>query len=142
MGTVKTGDKVKVHYTGTLKDGSQFDSSEGRDPLEFVLGAGKVISGFDKAVMGLKPGEKCKVDIPCKEAYGEHSAELVMEFDRDQFPVDVPLEIGQHFKFETNEGQTQVMQVSALDDKIAILDGNHPLAGKDLTFEITLVEIC
>ena len=142
MSKVVTGNKVKVHYKGWLSDGTEFDSSEGRDPLAFTLGEGKVIPGFDKAVLDLAVGESGKVDIPCNEAYGPHHTEMVMEVDRNQFPVDVPLSIGQHFQFDSNDGTTHVFRATTINDDTVMLDGNHPLAGKDLTFEITLVEIC
>lgn len=142
MSKAVSGDRVKVHYTGTLADGTRFDSSEGREPLEFVIGEGKVISGFDKAVTGLQAGESKTVTIPCDEAYGSRHEQLVMSVERSQFPADVEVHVGQHFQFDSNDGSTHIFRVLSLDDELVTMDGNHPLAGKDLTFEVRLVEIC
>ena len=142
MQKAEHGDRVRVHYTGTLEDGTEFDSSRGRETLEFVLGEGKVIKGFDDAVNGMAPAETCTVAIPAGEAYGMHRDDMVMEVDRDQFPVDVPLQQGQHYRFDSNDGSTVIMRVVEMNEQTVTLDGNHPLAGDDLKFEIELVEIC
>lgn len=136
----KTGDKVAVHYTGSLTDGTVFDSSREREPLEFTLGAGMVVPGFDKAVEGLAVGESITAEIPAEEAYGPYRAELAQKVERKHLPDDVQLEIGRRFKV-TAGGQTAALTVTELSDDMVTLDGNHPLAGKDLTFEIELVEI-
>ena len=120
MAAAKAGDTVRVHYTGTLGDGEVFDSSDGGEPLEFTLGEGEVIAGFDEAVTGMSPGDEKTVTIPADEAYGERSEELVMRVPRTQLPPDLEVEVG--------------------DDHV-LLDANHPLAGADLTFALTLVEI-
>lgn len=134
------GNTVKVHYTGTLDDGTQFDSSEGRDPLEFVLGEGQVISGFEKGVEGMAVGDKKNIHIPAEEAYGQHHVELVQEVPRTQIPEEIELEVGLQLQAQGPNGPF-LLVVSELTDETAILDGNHPLAGKDLNFELELMEI-
>jgi len=136
----KTGDTVRVHYTGTLADGSQFDSSDGREPLEFVVGEGQVIPGFDVAVANLEPGEKSVVTIPAAEAYGEHMDEGVQTFPLDFFGGQQP-EIGWAVELQAPDGSRVPATVTEINDESVILDFNHPLAGQDLTFEIELVEI-
>ena len=135
------GDTVKVHYTGTLADGSQFDSSEGRAPLEFTLGQGQLIPGFEKAVLGMTTGQKKTVTLPAAEAYGPHIAEMVIEVPQDDLPEGLEPQVGQQLQMTLESGRvTSVMVVSISEDTITI-DANHPLAGKDLTFEIELVEV-
>ncbi|MBN2415680.1 peptidylprolyl isomerase [bacterium] len=141
MKHAEDGDRVRVHYTGTLEDGTQFDSSRGRKPLEFVLGEGSMIAGFERAVRGMAETERRTVLITAEEAYGPHRDEMIMDIERDQFPVDVPLELGQHFRFDGNDGSLQIMRVVALDERTVTLDGNHPLAGENLQFDIELIEI-
>ena len=141
MSHAKAGDTVRIHYTGTLSDGSTFDSSEGRDPLEFKLGSGQVIAGFDKAVDGMATGEKKTVEIPANEAYGEQDPRRVQSLPRSQVPEGTPLDIGTRLQMTTQSGQAFMVTVSEVTDDEIILDANHPLAGKDLTFEIELVEI-
>ena len=136
----KSGDKVAVHYTGSLEDGTVFDSSREREPLEFTLGAGMVVPGFDKAVEGLAVGESTKATLPHEEAYGPYREELAQKVDRKHLPADVELEIGQRFKV-TAGGQTAALTVTEIADDMVTLDGNHPLAGKTLVFDIELVEI-
>lgn len=136
----KQGDTVRVHYTGTLDDGRVFDSSEGRDPLEFTLGSGQVIPGFDAAVDGMEPGESRKVTIPSVEAYGTRRDEMVVVVERGQFPDDLIPEIGQQLQV-SQEGQTFVVTVTEITSDSVTLDANHPLAGQDLTFELQLVDI-
>lgn len=141
MTTAKSGDTVRIHYTGTLSDGSTFDSSEGRDPLEFTLGTGQVIVGFDKAVDGMLVGENKTVNIPCDEAYGPSNPDARQDFPRDKVPDDVPLEIGTRLQLSGPSGQPIMVVVAEVTDETVVLDGNHPLAGQDLTFALELVEI-
>ena len=141
MTEAKAGDTVRIHYTGTLADGSTFDSSAGRDPLEFTLGSGQVIPGFDKAVDGMSVGEEKTVDIEAVDAYGAHDSNGVQSFPRDKVPADIPLDIGTRLQLSTPSGQPVMVTVSEVTDTEVILDANHPLAGKDLTFKIELVEI-
>lgn len=136
-----SGDTVRVHYTGTLNDGSRFDSSEGREPLEFTIGSGQVIPGFDEAVQGLEPGQTRTVTIPAEEAYGEHQPEMVLRVGRDQFPPDIAPEVGQQLQIGLSNGQQMPVRVVEVGDDTVALDANHPLAGEALTFEITLEEI-
>jgi peptidylprolyl isomerase len=141
MAQAKSGDTVKVHYTGSLNDGSQFDSSIGRDPLEVKLGSGAVIPGFDTALQGMEEGESKTVTIPSAEAYGEHQQEAIQEFPRSALPEDLELTIGTQLQGQAPNGQRVLMTVSALTEENVMLDANHPLAGKDLTFDLELVEI-
>ncbi|REL24249.1 peptidylprolyl isomerase [Rhodohalobacter sp. SW132] len=141
MSKVKDGNTVKVHYTGTLKDGSVFDSSVEREPLEFKIGEGQLIPGFEKAVIGMEEGDKTKVDIPVKEAYGEAREELVINVPKDQLPDEVEPEIGMQLQVNQPDGQPVPVRVAEISDDELTLDANHPLAGKDLSFEIELVEI-
>lgn len=134
------GDTVKVHYTGTLSSGEEFDSSREREPLEFELGAGMVIPGFDAAVLGLEPGEGVTVTIPAKEAYGERQDELIQSVPLDFFGEQLPEE-GWMLQLQSEDGNVIPAVVVSVDDESATLDINHPLAGQDLTFEINLVEI-
>ncbi|MEM9426511.1 MAG: peptidylprolyl isomerase [Pseudomonadota bacterium] len=141
MTEAKEGDTVRIHYTGTLSDGSTFDSSEGRDPLEFKLGAGQVIPGFDKAVTGMSVGDAQTVEIPADDAYGAHNPNGRQAFPRDQVPDNVPLDLGTQLQLSGPEGQPIMVMVAEVSETEVILDANHPLAGKDLTFQIELVEI-
>lgn len=141
MSHAKAGDTVRIHYTGTLSDGSTFDSSVGRDPLEFTLGSGQVIAGFDKAVDGMARGEKKTVEIPANEAYGEHDPRRVQSLPRTQVPEGTPLDIGTQLQITAHTGQAFMVTVSEVTDVEVVLDANHRLAGKELTFEIELVEI-
>ncbi len=137
----KAGDKVRIHYKGTLADGSVFDSSEGREPLAFTVGSGAVIAGFDEAVTGMRVGEKKNVVIPVDKAYGERDEEMVMEVPRDQVPPDLEPEIGQRLEVGGINGEMLVVKVIAVTDTCITLDANPPLAGKALTFDIELVSI-
>jgi peptidylprolyl isomerase len=140
MAEAKSGDTVRVHYTGTLDDGTVFDSSEGRDPLEFTLGAGHVIAGFDRGVTGMQPGDERTVVIPAEDAYGEPREELVLQVPRSQFPEGVIPESGR--KLQMSDGQnTFVVTVAEVRDEVVLLDANHDLAGKQLTFRLTLVDM-
>ena len=135
----KTGDTVRVNYRGTLSDGTEFDSSEGREPLEFEVGSGQVIPGFDEAVIDLEPGDKVTVTIPAAAAYGEHDDEGLQQFPLDAFP-SAP-EVGWAVELSGPEGQRVPATVAEVGEENVTLDFNHPLAGEDLTFEIELVEI-
>lgn len=137
----KAGDTVQVHYTGKFGDGSVFDSSAGRDPLEFTVGAGQVIPGFEQAVEGMAVGQTKTVTIPSAEAYGERVAEAVLQVPREQLPPDLEPEVGQQLVMQSREGrQIPIVVVEVTEDSITI-DANHPLAGRDLTFEIELVSV-
>jgi peptidylprolyl isomerase len=140
MAAAAPGDTVHIHYTGRLEDGTVFDSSEGRDPLEFVVGSGQVIRGFDEAVTGMSVGEEKTVTIAAPDAYGDHREDLLIPVGRSDLPEGLEPEVGQHLQMSTPDGQTfQVSVVEANDAKV-VLDANHPLAGKDLTFDIQLVQ--
>lgn len=140
MAKAKKGDTVKVHYTGTLEDGTVFDSSENKDPLKFELGGGQLIPGFDAAVDGMSAGESCKISIKSEEAYGPHRPEMVMEVPRTQLPSEMEPEVGMRLQ-AGNEEEQFVVTVTQVGEEKVTLDANHPLAGQDLNFEITLVEI-
>lgn len=141
MSKAKANDTVRVHYTGTLTSGEIFDSSLERDPLQFVVGGGQMIKGFDEAVNGMALNEKKTVTIPCAEAYGEKSEELIQEVPREHLPEDMNPQPGQTLVATNEMGhQTHVIVTEVFDDYITI-DANHPLAGQDLIFEIELVEI-
>lgn len=140
MSQAKTGDTVRVHYTGKLDDGTEFDSSDGRDPLEFEVGKGLVIPGFEEAVVGMAAGDKTSVTIPPDAAYGPKLDHLVMSVDRAQLPPDLDPELGDRLEM-TGEDQKMVVTVTEMTDDTVTLDANHPLAGKSLTFEIELVAI-
>lgn len=136
---IQKGTKVKVEYTGTLKDGSVFDSSEGKEPLEFEAGEGKVIKGFDAAVLGMKLNEEKTFTIPAADAYGEPRPEMVNKIPKEQVPDVDKLKEGMLVGVALPTGQHMPAQVKAIDDKEVTLDLNHPLAGKDLTFKIKIV---
>ncbi len=133
---VKDGDIVQVHYTGTLEDGSQFESSVGREPLHFTVGAGQMIAGFDRAVLGMTVGEKKTVTIPAAEAYGEYRDDLVIEVNRDEIPADIIPEVGMRL-----QAGTSIATITAVSETTITIDTNHRLAGKALIFEIELVTI-
>ncbi|MBU0485889.1 MAG: peptidylprolyl isomerase [Proteobacteria bacterium] len=141
MSQAKAGDVVSVHYTGSLTDGTVFDSSNERDPLELELGSGMVIEGFDEALVGMKVGEKKTVKIPVAKAYGEHNPDMVMQFDRDQFPPEIDPVIGQKIELNHESGQTIIVVVTEVGAKKVTLDANPPLAGKDLIFDLEVMAI-
>jgi peptidylprolyl isomerase len=141
MSQAKSGNTVKIHYTGTLEDGSEFDSSAGREPLEFELGGGQVIPGFDNAVDGMAVGDSKTVSIPPGEAYGERHEQLVQEVPKSALPEDMQPEVGMQLQSQSPEGQVMNLVVSDVAEESISVDGNHPLAGKALTFAIELVEI-
>ena len=140
MSQAKQGDTVRVHYTGTLDDGQEFDSSRGLDPLTFTIGAGAVIQGFDDAVTGMAVGDEKRVTIPAAEAYGPRRDELTVRIPRTELPPDLELEEGTQLRMEQGE-QSVVVTVREMDDETVTLDANHPLAGESLTFDLRLVEI-
>lgn len=141
MQQAKRGDTVHVHYRGTLDDGSEFDSSAGGDPLTFTIGAGEVIPGFESALEGMSTGEKKTQHIPATEAYGERRDELVFEVGREQMPDGDEIEIGDMLRVGFPDGSSANVQVAAMNEQSVTLDANHPLAGKNLTFELELVRI-
>ena len=137
----KEGDKVSVHYTGTLEDGTQFDSSVGKTPLTFTIGAGQMIAGFDNAVRGMKVGETKTVTLTPEEAYGQHRSDLVAVLSRDQFPEGMTLTIGQRVPMQDSAGQQFMVTIIEIGPGTVTIDANHELAGKTLVFEIELVSI-
>jgi FKBP-type peptidyl-prolyl cis-trans isomerase 2 len=141
MTAAKSGDTVRIHYTGTLNDGSVFDSSQGREPLEFTLGAGQVIPGFDAAVDGMAVGDRKVAEIPADEAYGPRHDQAVQDVPRADIPAEIPLEVGLQLQMQSPTGQVMPVTVTAITDDAVTLDANHMLAGKDLTFDIELVSI-
>lgn len=132
---------MKVHYTGTLNDGTVFDSSKGREPLQFIFGQGQLIPGFEKAVEELTLGEITKVDIPHQEAYGEVRQDMIIRIERDKVPADIQPEVGMQLQIQQPNGQPLPVMITDVSDSHIVLDANHPLAGKDLTFEIELVSV-
>ena len=141
MSQAKEGDKVKVHYRGFLKDGKVFDSSEGKEPLEFTIGRKMVVPGFEKAVTGMTLGETKKISLQPKEAYGEYKEGLVATVNRSEIPNDINPELGMMLQVSPEPGRPSAVTVTELNEKTLTLDGNHPLAGKELTFELNLVSI-
>jgi peptidylprolyl isomerase len=141
MATATTGTTVSIHYTGTLADGTTFDSSEGRDPLSFELGKGQIIPGLEKAVDGMSEGESKTVTIPAEQAYGAHIPEGVQDVPREMIPDHIPLDLGTQLQVQTQEGQQTQVVVTNVTEETVTLDGNHPLAGKDLTFAVEVVSV-
>ena len=141
MAQAKTGDTVKVHYSGKLEDGTEFDTSHGRDPLEFKLGEGQIIPGFEQAVTGMDAGDTKTVKIPADEAYGPYHQEFVQVVEKTKFPAELEPEVGKQYESRPEQGESFVVTVTEVTDETITLDGNHPLAGKDLFFDIELHEI-
>ena len=141
MAQAKSGDFVQVHYTGKLDDDSVFDSSEGRDPLTFQLGIGQVVPGFDAAVAGMEVGDRKTVKISSAEAYGPRIDQLVFSAPRSNLPPGYDPQPGEMMRLETRDGRQMDVVVTFADDEVVKMDGNHPLAGKDLTFDVELVEV-
>jgi peptidylprolyl isomerase len=135
------GDTVRVHYTGRLDDGTVFDSSQEREPMQFTIGQRQLIPGFEQGVIGMEAGESKTVKIPAAEAYGPHEPGKVIEIERSRIPTDLPLEVGSRLQGTPPGGRPVDFTVVSLTESLVTLDGNHPLAGKDLTFDIQLVEI-
>ncbi len=141
MAEVKSGDTVKVHYTGKLTNGEQFDSSAGREPLEFTVGAGQMIKGFDAAMPGMNVGEKKTINIPAIDAYGEKDPAALIEFPLSNVPADMKLEPGMQLTLSDQNGNPFPVIVAEVKDEVVVLDANHFLAGEELVFDIELVEI-
>ena len=141
MAQAKAGDTVKVHYTGKLEDGTVFDTSEERTPLEFTIGSGQIIPGFERAVVGMEPGETKTATISPEEAYGQHREDMTITVDRGQFPEDINPEPGQQLQVQQPDGRAAIVVVSDVSESTVTLDANHPLAGQPLTFDIELVDI-
>lgn len=141
MVQAKAGDTAIVHYTGKLEDGSVFDSSVGGEPLQFLLGSGQVIPGFEDAILGMAPGESKTEVIPCDQAYGDWAEDMVLQVERQAMPEDMPVEVGQQLELHHPSGEVVAVTVTAMDDDKITLDANHPLAGQDLTFELQLVAL-
>jgi peptidylprolyl isomerase len=140
MQQAKPGDTVRVHYTGTLRNGAVFDSSRDGEPLEFVVGKGQVMSGVNDAVTGMGVGEERKVTVPAEDAYGPHRDDLTLKVGREQFPPEIEPAVGQQLQMNRS-GQVFRVTVQDVADDAVVLDANHPLAGEDLTFKLDLVEI-
>lgn len=141
MAEAKSGDTVSIHYTGRLEDGTVFDTSEDRDPLEFTLGEGNVIPGFEEAVEGMEEGQSKTASIPSDQAYGQRRDDLVLSVAKEQLPPDLDPEVGQRLQMQAGDGQTFQVVISEVEEESVEVDANHPLAGEDLTFDIELVEI-
>lgn len=141
MAEVKSGDQVKVHYTGKLTNGEQFDSSVGREPLAFTVGAGMMIAGFDAAMPGMKVGDKKTVNIAPKDGYGETDETAIIDFPRENVPAEMELTIGQQLTLSNEQGQPFPVVIKEIKEDIIVLDANHFLAGQELVFDIELVEI-
>lgn len=141
MAQAKEGDTVTVHYTGKLEDGTVFDTSEEREPLNFTIGEERVIPGFENAVVGMEPGETKTEELSPDEAYGEHRDDMVMELERNEIPDEVDPEVGQQLQLRMQNGQTVPVVITDLGDETVTIDANHPLAGHKLIFEIELVDI-
>lgn len=140
MDSASRGQTVRVHYTGTLRDGSVFDSSRDGEPLEFTLGSGEVIPGFEEAVLGMSVGDEKTVEIPYDQAYGPHRSELLLPLERNQLPDEMTPEVGQSLQMSDGR-QTFPVTIREVGSDTVVLDANHPLAGKDLVFVLTLLEI-
>lgn len=141
MSKTKAGDTVKVHYEGTLEDGTVFDTTAGKEPFEFTLGSGEVIPGFDQAVEGMSVGEKQSVSLEPAEAFGEYHSELILEVPRSQLPKDIDPHVGMALQAKDPEGNVTRMNVTKVSDESITLDSNHPIAGKNVSFAIELVSI-
>lgn len=141
MSQAKPGDTVRMHYSGSLADGTQFDSSEGRDPLEFTLGSGQIIPGLDRAMTGMEVGETKQVVVEPGDAYGDRDPSRIQAVPREQIPDHIPTEPGTQLQMQTPEGQTLPVMVAEASESEVTLDANHPLAGQKLTFDVELVEI-
>jgi peptidylprolyl isomerase len=141
MAEVKEGDTVSIHYTGKLDDGTQFDSSEGREPLSFQVGAGQIIPGLDKALPGMTEGDTKEVTVPAEEAYGPVNPDAKQAVPRAEIPEHIPLDLGTQLQVQTPDGQTMNVTVAEVTDDQVVLDANHPLAGRNLNFDIEVVKV-
>ena len=139
--TIEAGNQVSVHYTGTFEDGEVFDSSQGRDPLSFEVGAGQMIQGFDQAVLGMKEGESKKITLAPEEAYGPRNEELLVDIPNENFPEDMKLEVGMMLQLTNQQGQPVPATVAEINEENVKMDVNHPMAGKTLNFDIEIVEV-
>lgn len=141
MSEAQTGSTVKVHYTGKLIDGTIFDTSQNVEPVQFVVGSGEIIPGFEQAVIGMQAGDNKTVTIPCNEAYGPKRDDLVADVERKDLPDDIKIEVGQKLQVGDNQAGTIIASVVDMDDEKVKLDANHPLAGEDLVFDIEVLEV-
>ena len=141
MAQANSGDTVKITYTGKLNDGTVFDSSEGRDPLEFVIGENTIIPTLEASVIGMNIGDKATVEVTAENAYGPHQPDAIQTVQRSMIPAEVELAIGAQLQATAPDGQVLVLTVASIEDTTVTLDGNHPLAGQDLTFDIELMEV-
>ncbi|MDP2497602.1 MAG: peptidylprolyl isomerase [Candidatus Palauibacterales bacterium] len=141
MAEAEQGDTVTVHYTGTLEDGTVFDTSEERDPISFEIGADEVIPGFEDAVLGLEPGDTASTTLPPEEAYGPRSDERILPVPRSELPEDMDPDVGDELEVQLENGQRAPARVAETDESTVTLDLNHPLAGRELTFEVELVDV-
>jgi peptidylprolyl isomerase len=141
MSEAKHGDTVKVHYTGKLKDGTIFDTSTNRHPMQFTIGDGQIIPGFEQAVVGMRPGQLKTVQVPTDKAYGPHREDMVVTVDHDQFPESLEPEVGQTLEITGSDGLKAVATVADVSKDTVTLDINHPLAGEELVFDIQLIEV-
>ncbi|MBT4577329.1 peptidylprolyl isomerase, partial [Candidatus Woesearchaeota archaeon] len=138
---IEKGSKIKLHYTGTLEDGTVFDSSKDKEPLEFEVGAGQVIPGFDEGVIGLKAGEKKTINIPADKAYGQYDEKRMGEYPKENVPKDMELKVGAKMFLQSPDGGVALATIKEIKEEVVLLDLNHPLAGKDLTFEVEIIEV-
>ncbi len=141
MAQAKRGNTVKVHYVGTFEDGTVFDTSKEKGPLPFTIGEGEVIPGFEAAVIGMEPGESKKIVLSAEDAYGPRHEEMVLVVDREHLPEGLDPQVGQQYQIPQSEGQSIIVTVTEASESSVTLDGNHPLAGRELTFEIELIEV-
>jgi len=141
MDQAKKGDTVKVHYTGKLENGEVFDSSAGQEPIEFTIGEGNILRGVELAVVGMTPGDTKTATIEPDDAYGEYQPSLVQDIEKARFPDDIKVDLGQQLQISRPSGPPLIVTVVGVTDTHVTLDANHPLAGKNLTFDIELVEI-
>lgn len=141
MSQASAGNKIAIHYTGTLADGSVFDSSEGREPLSFTMGEGQIIPGLESALDGLSEGDEKTVTVPADDAYGQKNPQAVQQVPRATIPDNIPLDLGTQLQMQTPDGQAIPVTVAEVTEEHVLLDANHPLAGKDLTFEVKVVSV-
>ena len=141
MKQAKQGDTVKVHYTGKLEDGMVFDTSIGKQPLEFTIGDGKILPDFEKAIIGMQPGDKKTIHIKAENAYGQSREDMIIKVDKKHLPENIEPKVGLNLQIKQENDQVVIVTIKEIGDTTITLDANHPLAGKDLTFELELVEI-
>ena len=141
MAQAKSGDTVEVHYTGKLDDGTVFDTSADREPLQFTIGEGEVIPGFEEGIVGMEAGEMKTINVPADKAYGSRRDQMVIQVDRNEFPPDLDPQVGDQLQLMQPNGQSIIVEVADVSDSVVTLDANHPLAGKDLVFDVQLVDV-